>query len=103
MTHHYRIEVADQAVQADGTPGPSYAFAFDSHDDLNAILARLTEARLFDDDERKAFVTGLKLLGSVLLAHRKEPLFAEFAAAFGSFMKRYKAAVRSGPDTAPAA
>jgi hypothetical protein len=91
MKHHYAVEVAEHAAQPDGSPGARFDFTFESHDDLHAIVERLREKRLFDDNETRAFVAGLKVLGSVLLAHRNEPLFAEFAGAFGSFMKRLKA------------
>ncbi|UFZ07051.1 DUF3861 domain-containing protein [Bradyrhizobium ontarionense] len=91
MPHSYAIEVADTSPRADGAAGPSYGFTFDSHDDLNAIVERVQRRGLFDENESKVFVTGLKLLGGVMLNHRGEPLFAELGPAFKQFMKTLKA------------
>ncbi|MGJ5202669.1 DUF3861 domain-containing protein [Bradyrhizobium sp. HKCCYLR20261] len=91
MPHAYAIEVTDISPRSDGHAGPSYDFTFQSHDDLNEIVARIQRRGLFNDDhERKAFVTGLKLLGGVMLKHRREPLFAEFGPAFKQFMMKLK-------------
>ncbi|CCE02087.1 DUF3861 family protein [Bradyrhizobium sp. STM 3809] len=95
MPHTYAIEVTDIGPRSDGADGPSYDFTFTSHDDLNEILARIQRRGLFDETESKVFVTGLKLLGGVLLKHRREPLFAELGPAFGQFMKTLKAGTKA--------
>lgn len=97
MTHHYEITVADRTPRAPDAPAvPDLGFHFENHDDLNQIVERLRDKALFGSDEEvKTFVVGLKLLGSVLLQHRGEPLFQDFAASFGSFMKSLKSNVRS--------
>ncbi|BAM91200.1 conserved hypothetical protein [Bradyrhizobium oligotrophicum S58] len=94
MPHAYAIEVTDISPRTDDRVGPSYDFTFTNHDDLNEIVARFQRRDLFDHNESKAFVTGLKLLGGVMLNHRAEPLFAEFAPAFKQFMKTLKSGAK---------
>jgi len=93
MRHHYAVTIADRTPRAEGAnPVPDLGFSFESHDDLNQIVLRVRDKALFGaEDETKAFCVGLKLLGGVLLQHRDEARFEEFAAAFGRFMKSLKA------------
>lgn len=95
MPHAYAIEVTDITPSADGSAGRSYDFTFTNHDDLNEIVARVQRRGLFDQNESKAFVTGLKLLGGVMLNHRGEPLFAEFGPAFKAFMTKLKSGAKT--------
>ena len=92
MRHHYAVTIADRTPRADGAnPAPDLGFSFESHDDLNQIVERVRGKALFGaEDETKAFCVGLKLLGGVLLQHRDEALFKDFAGAFGGFMKTLK-------------
>jgi len=93
MRHHYAIAISDRTPHKEGVnTDPDLGFSFESHDDLNQIIARMRDKALFGgEDETKAFCVGLKLLGGVLLQHRDEALFKEFAGAFGAFMKTLKA------------
>ena len=95
-THHFRITV--EAIPHPGeepAPGaPTLRFETSNHDDIIAIAQRLSERGLVSDQETPSLAIGLKLFGEVLLHHRKEPLFAELAEAFGGFMRRLK----SRPD-----
>jgi hypothetical protein len=95
MPHAYAIAVTDTSPRTDGSAASSYDFTFTSHDDLNAIVARVQGRGLFDENETKAFVTGLKLLSGVLLSHRGEPLFAELGPAFKEFMKKLKSGAKA--------
>ena len=95
MPYSYAIEVTDTSPRADGSAGSSYDFTFDSHDDFNAIVERVQRRGLFDENESKAFVTGLKLLGGVMLNHRSEPLFAELGPAFKQFMTTLKSGAKA--------
>ncbi|MFT3940028.1 DUF3861 domain-containing protein [Rhodopseudomonas sp.] len=90
MRHHYEIAVTN-LVPEGATPSPPISFAAESHDDFAEIIRRLTDKGLFDPEETKAFCVGLKLLGGVMLQHRDEELFKDFAPAFGAFMKTLKA------------
>jgi hypothetical protein len=93
MRHHYAVTIADQTPRAEGAKtATDLGFSFESHDDLNQIVERARGKALFgNEDETKAFCVGLKVLGGVLLQHRDEALFKEFAGAFGAFMKTLKA------------
>jgi hypothetical protein len=92
MHRKYEVTISD-AVCVDGSePSAAISFAFESHDDLNAILQLVSSRNLFESDDAKAFCVGLKLLGGVLLKHRDADLFQQFAPAFGGFMKTLKAA-----------
>ncbi len=90
--HRYHITVQKAADTQDNplANGQSIAFEVDSHDDLHDIVERTKQLVDFDDDTAKAFVIGLKLLGGVMLAHRGQALFAEFAPHFGQFMRELK-------------
>jgi hypothetical protein len=92
MRHSYAVTIADRTPPAEGAnPNPDLGFSFESHDDLAQIVERVRgKALLGTEDETKAFCVGLKLLGGVLLQHRDEALFKEFASAFGGFMKTLK-------------
>ena len=80
-----------QVVECDAVEGQEpISFEFETHDDLRMILARQREKGLMEEEEAKAFVVGLKLFSTVLLAHRTEELFVEISAHFGSFMKKLK-------------
>lgn len=90
--HRYLITVADQTRSDDGAAPPAVlSFQFENHDDLFQIVERVRSKALFPtEQETRAFCVGLKLLGHVLIQHRKEALFSDFAAAFGTFMKALK-------------
>jgi hypothetical protein len=92
MRHTYDIKVSDRAPRSEGAGPRELGFSFESHDDLFEIVERVKAKALFaTDDETKAFCLGLKLLGGVLIAHRDEEMFKDFASAFGGFMKTLKA------------
>lgn len=87
--YHYLISVTD----LDDVARAPLAFESACHDDMLAIVERLRGLGHFENDEAAALAVGLKLLGEVVLAHRKDPLFAPLAEdALGDFIKRLKAA-----------
>lgn len=103
--HHYRIAV-DAVTSEPSTSADESAhlvFSFACHDDVLALVKRIRqrgEFMEFDAETAAAFTVGLKLLGEVMLKHRKHPVFEEFGPQFGQFMKRLKgqADSRSSPD-----
>jgi hypothetical protein len=84
--HQYKITVRGK----DGSPNGTLAFDFTSHEDLAELVERVQAKGLFQSSEAATFVVGLKLFSSVLLAHRGEEIFAEFAPHFGQLMKKLK-------------
>lgn len=66
------------------------SFDFTSHDELAGILARAKSKVFLPGEEATAFAVGLKIFASVMIEHRKEEPFAEFAEHFGAFMRKLK-------------
>lgn len=102
-TRHFRIRV--DAIDADGTAldTPPLIFQAQNHDDLLAIAARLRAGTALAEDEANALAIGLKLFGGVLLAHRREPLFASIQPSMQAFIGQLKAQVAAGTANAAAA
>lgn len=87
MPHQYRITVE----KMDGaTSVQQMSFNATNHDDFFAILARVDGRLGFDDEQTKNFIVGLKLLGEVIIAERKHPLFSELGPQLKLFMKKLK-------------
>jgi hypothetical protein len=86
--HTYKVSLESQ----DGADSGAQAFNFTSHEDLIALIERVRSKGMLPPEEVAAFVVGLKLFSSVLLNHRSEELFAEFAPHFGQLMKKLKSA-----------
>jgi hypothetical protein len=104
MPHRYRISVTPLVDSPDPAAGPTYprslSFEVTNHDDLMAVLRRVSGAAVLPQEEAAEFVVGLKLFGEVLLRHRKDPLFAELMPHFGAFMKQLKSHAKGDPATA---
>ncbi|MBX0289195.1 DUF3861 domain-containing protein [Hymenobacter sp. HSC-4F20] len=89
--HQYRLTLEhQQASQPDQPLHEPLTLAFANHDDVFAIIERIQQADVLPAEEAATLAVGLKLLGNVLLAHRGEPLFAEFGPAYGEFLKKLK-------------
>ena len=87
--HRFRVTV--EALAPDATPTDrSIQFEIVNHDDILAIVERVQARDILPEEERAPFAVGLKMLGEVLLHNRRDPLFADLAAAFGDFMKKLK-------------
>jgi len=105
--HRYRITVEHLAT-ADGSPPDSGAplqFEVGAHDEILALVKRSRQRGDFDQDSAAAFTVGLKLLGEVMLQNRENPLFEDFGAHFGEFVKRLKGRAKRGAsatDVVPA-
>lgn len=91
MKREYLIRVTENAVEIDQTVGEKAVdIHFSSHDDLLEIIDKISQKKLFGENDCKVFAVGLKMFASVMLDHRKHPLFADFAPHFGEFMKKLK-------------
>ena len=73
-------------------------FEAGNHDDLFDIVERVRGANLTDADQAAALALGLKLFGEVMLAHRKDPLFAPLQPAFSEFMAAFKQRIRDAHE-----
>lgn len=85
--NQYRVQVTEEGA---AVGGPVTSFSFESHDDLRVVLEKVGEKKLFDEEETKAFCTGLKIFTGIALKHRSHPLFAELGPHLGEFMKKLK-------------
>ena len=66
-------------------------FNFESHDDIFSIIDLLKGKGLLEDEqEATQLAIGIKLLGEVMIKHRKYALFEELAPVFAEFMKKLK-------------
>lgn len=91
--HKFRITVESVADADENPVNTPLIFTVENHDDIIALAER------GDDDRARAFLVGLKLFGETMLQDRDNPLYAEIQPAFGTFMKKLKAARRSlNPD-----
>ncbi|AFT71051.1 hypothetical protein B5T_02783 [Alloalcanivorax dieselolei B5] len=94
--HLFRISVEKIDGPADyaGTSAP-LAFEVESHDDILAIVDRVRAGMAFTADEASALALGVKLLGGVVLTHRRDPLFADIQPALRGFIGNLKSRVAS--------
>ena len=90
--HQYRLTLTHVAgAKPEDVVHDPMTIAFDNHDDIFAIVEKLQQRDPFHNQDQAAeFAIGLKLMGEVMLKNRQHPLFEEFGAAFGAFMKKLK-------------
>lgn len=91
--HRYRITVTP--VEQDGMPCQgrcAIEFEHACHDDWMRILEAMQQQRQFSGDERAALTVGTKLLGGLMLAHRKDAddVFAPLRPHMGQFIDGLK-------------
>lgn len=96
-SHRYRLTVTP--IENDGLPRHgrcSVEFEHADHDDWTRILENVQRLRGFSGDERVALIVGTKLLGGLMLSHRKDEddLFAALRPGFGDFIKTLKLRAR---------
>ncbi|HBK45466.1 MAG TPA: DUF3861 domain-containing protein [Xanthomonadaceae bacterium] len=88
------VERIDDPAGHAGTSAP-LAFEVENHDDILAIVDRVRAGMAFTADEASALALGVKLLGGVVLAHRRDPLFADIQPALRGFIGNLKSRVAS--------
>ena len=92
-SYRYRVTV-EQVADGKGQPveGKSLVFEAACHDEMLGIVDRVRERRVVANaNAAAAMAVGLKLLGEVAIAERKDPMFAEVHAALGNFIRALKA------------
>ncbi len=102
--HRYRITVTP--VESDGLPclgRCTLEFEHACHDDWTRIVENVQRLRGYNGDERVALVVGAKLLGGLMLSHRKDEddLFAPLRAHFGDFIQGLKQRARMDAQATP--
>lgn len=97
-SYRYRVTV-EQVADATGQPvdGRSLVFEAGCHDEMLAIVDRVRERRVLPNaNAAAAMAVGLKLFGEVVIAERKDPMFAEMHTALGNFIRCLKARTAAG-------
>ena len=91
-SYRYRVtveQIADGKGQA--VDGQTLVFEAACHDELIGIVDRVRAKRVVADaDAAAAMMVGLKLFGEVVIAERKDPMFAEVHGALGHFIRALK-------------
>ena len=104
-SYRYRVTV-EQVADGKGqrVDGRSLVFEAACHDEILGIVDRVRERRVLPNaNAAAAMAVGLKLFGEVVIAERKDPMFAEMHAALGNFIRGLKARTAAGvPATAQA-
>jgi Domain of Unknown Function with PDB structure (DUF3861) len=91
--HRFLITVAP----ADADTGPGIAaeqltFVHVSHDDIIRIVEKVRGLGTLDEDASAAVVLGTKLLASVMIAQKNNPLFAPLRDSLPAFIQQLKSA-----------
>ena len=100
--YRYRVTV-EQVADREGQPvdGRSLVFEAACHDEMLEIVDRVREKRVLPNaNAAAAMAVGLKLFGEVVLAERKDPMFAEMHAALGTFIRGLKSRTAPGVSAA---
>lgn len=92
-SHRYRLTVTP--IEKDGLPCQgrcTLEFEHADHDNWTRILENVQRVRGLSGDERVALIVGTRLLGGLMLAHRKDEddFFAALRPAFSDFIAELK-------------
>ncbi len=89
--HRYRVTV-DYLADADNQPVDVAPLQFDApnHDDVFALVDKMSSHSALSRDDVARFVVGLKLMSEVMLENRGDPLFAALQPPFSAFMQTLK-------------
>lgn len=87
----YRIEVHPVPDETGAAPSPPLVFTHHNHDDLMAVVEKTGQASGLDPASAAATALGLKLLGSVMLSEKGNPLFDCLRAPLHEFIVGLKA------------
>ena len=85
--HRFRVTVGPAEQNSTSQP---ISFEVENHDDILAIVSRLSGKLGLTGDESKSFAVGLKLFGEVVLKNRQRPPFDQIRPAMAGFMKALK-------------
>jgi Domain of Unknown Function with PDB structure (DUF3861) len=91
MSYRYRITIEKLGpLQSHRQEEESLQFCADNHDPLLEIVKAVQAKRLLDMDRSASLAIGLKLLGEIVLAKRKDPLFAPLVLPIRNFTQQLK-------------
>lgn len=90
---HYTVTLTQMTGENPNTV-QTLTFEFDDRECLFKIIETLRKADIVEDNEVPRLALGLRLLGPMVLANRKTPLFSEFVPHFKAFMVSIKKRVK---------
>jgi Domain of Unknown Function with PDB structure (DUF3861) len=90
----YRYRITVESLSST-TEAQKLQFEAENHDDIFAIVRKMSGSLDLDEDATKAFAVGLKLFTETVLKNRDNPLFSPIKPALGEFMKALKGQHRS--------
>lgn len=96
--YQYRIEVRPLANPDGAQCGEPLVFNHANHDDLMLIVERIRQSTGLDPDAAAATAIGLKLLGSVMLNEKNNPLFDCLRQPLREFIGNLKSAAVSAKE-----
>ena len=85
--YRYRVTVESLSPAAESEP---LRFEVENHDDIFAVVRKMSAREDLDAESVKAFAVGLKLFGEVVLRNRSNPMFGRIMPALGEFMHDLK-------------
>ena len=89
--HQYRVTL-EYVADADNNPVnvAPLQFSAPNHDDILAIIGKMSSRSELSQNDLARFVVGLKLMGEVMLENKGDPLFSALQPHFSAFMKELK-------------
>ncbi|MGF1689183.1 DUF3861 domain-containing protein [Photobacterium japonica] len=89
--HEYRITIEEVGIEEEKT----LTFMVQDREDMLEIVEKLKQGSGLDANDATRVGVALRLLGPVMMADRKHPLFVNFMPHFRDFMQNIKATVKS--------
>ena len=89
--HQYRVTL-EYLADADNNPVnvAPLQFSAPNHDDILAIIGKMSSRSELSQTDVARFVVGLKLMSEVMLENRDDPLFSALKPHFSAFMQALK-------------
>ncbi|GAL03467.1 DUF3861 domain-containing protein [Photobacterium aphoticum] len=87
--HEYRITIEEVGE------AKTLTFTVQDREDLMAIVEKVKQGSGLEENDATRVGVALRLLGPVMMADRKHPLFADFMPHFRQFMNNLKKTIKS--------
>lgn len=89
--HLYRFTVEHlEDPKGNSVESAPLVFKTKNHDDVFAIVEKMKNKGLFDEEDATSFAIGIKLFSEVMLKNKDHQLFSEFKPHFAEFMRTMK-------------
>ncbi|WP_261817945.1 DUF3861 domain-containing protein [Vibrio gallicus] len=92
--HTYRV-VIEEIGNEDLNSAQSLEFEFQDREDLFNAVQNIRKGSGLESDKATRVAVALRLLGPIMMADRKHPLFIDFMPHFKTFMQNLKTTVKN--------